>query len=230
MSQPRELPYLKKLSQHGPLSVWLVDGSYIRTHLDIEFDNYGQHTDFDFIPRHELWLDQEANPDEQSFFLKRMQVERRLLQQGRSPETAEARALEAERAMRQRDLKRLMPKGQLPQPTAVHERLWKTLESGVNVWIVNGRLVRSAFDADYTAGGHDHVYAFIPNQEVWIDNDITDAERPYVVLHELYERNLMEQGWTYDRAHAAANKLEQRCRHHPDRLHEELKKVGWASA
>jgi hypothetical protein len=224
-----KLPYIQKLQQRGPLSIWLVDGAYIRTHINIEFDNYGQRNDFDFIPQNELWLDREANPDEQRFFLERMLVERRALQRGRSQEKAEERALQAERTLRERagDLKRLRPHQKLPDPKAVHKRLWKTLESGVKVWIVDGRLVRSVFNLDYTAGGHDYVYEFIPDGEVWIDNDLSEAERPYALVHELYERGLMEQGWTYNRAHEAANKLEKRCRRHPDRLHEELSKVGW---
>src|SRR5438105_15511378 len=115
-SQKLKLPYLKKLDQRGPLGVWLVNGSYIRTQLDIEFDNYGQHTDFDFIPKNELWLDQEANPDEQKFFIQRMRVERRLLQQGRDSEIATTKAIEAEKALSEKagDLKRMRPKGQLP--------------------------------------------------------------------------------------------------------------------
>src|ERR1041384_5256822 len=95
-SQKRKLPYLEKIDQRGPLGVWLVNGSYIRTQLDIEFDNYGQHSDFDFIPQNELWLDQETKPDEQKFFIQRMLVERRLRQQGRDPETAATKAMEAE--------------------------------------------------------------------------------------------------------------------------------------
>ena len=33
-----------------------------------------------------------------------------------------------------------------------------TWTGGTAVWIVNGRLVRSIFDIDFTEGGHDHVY------------------------------------------------------------------------
>jgi hypothetical protein len=229
MPRSRELPYQQKLSQRGSLSIWLVDGAYVRTHMDIEFDNFAQHSDFDFIPLRELWLDQEVHPDERPFFLERMLVERRLRRQGRSAEKAQERAMQAEQALRQKagDLKRMRPKGQLPDPHAVHVRLWKTLESGLRVWTVDGRLIRSVFDLDFTAGGHDHVYEFIPDDEVWIDNDTSEAERPYALVHELHERNLMQQGWTYSRAHASANRLERRCRRHPNLVHQELANVGW---
>ena len=67
----------------------------------------------------------------------------------------------------------------------------RKLESGLSVWIINGRLVRSGFDDDFTEGGHDYVYEFVPRDEIWIDNDLEEVERPYVLLHELHERNLM---------------------------------------
>jgi hypothetical protein len=106
--------------------------------------------------------------------------------------------------------------------------LWKRLENGLTVWIVNGRLVRSVFDVDFTAGGHDHVYEFVPENEVWIDDDIEEEERPYVLLHELHERNRMANRWPYSKAHAESSELEYRCRHHPDELHEALTAEGWA--
>jgi len=127
------------------------------------------------------------------------------------------------------DLRRLTQHGRkLPKGKDVHERLWKKLEDGVSVWIVNGRLVRSAFDIDFTEGGHDHVYEFVPNNEVWIDDDLQEYERPYVLLHELHERNLMAKGMPYSKAHNESSRLEYRCRHHPDELHDALVAEGWA--
>jgi hypothetical protein len=136
-----------------------------------------------------------------------------------------------ERAERRRagDLTRATGKGaQLPDGHDVHIRLWKALESGLHVWIVSGRLVRSVFDIDFTAGGHDYVYEFVPKDEVWIDDDIVETERGYVLLHELHERNLMAKGWTYQKAHADSSRVECHCRHHPDELHDALAKEGWA--
>ncbi len=127
------------------------------------------------------------------------------------------------------DLSRLTHHGrQLPNGQQVHQRLWKQLENGLSVWIVNGRLVRSVFDIDFTAGGHDYVYEFVPENEVWIDDDIGEEERGYVLLHELHERNRMASGWTYNKAHAESSSLEYQCRHHPDELHEALAVEGWA--
>ena len=110
----------------------------------------------------------------------------------------------------------------------MHEKLWKKLENSVTVWIVNGRLVRSTFDIDFTEGGHDKVYEFVPSEEVWIDDAIIEQERGYVLLHELHERNRMSAGWPYSKAHAESSRIEFRCRHHPDELHDALAAEGWA--
>jgi hypothetical protein len=125
------------------------------------------------------------------------------------------------------DVRKLTEDGNLPDPEKVHVRLWKKLEDAVSVWIVDGRLVRSVFDDDFTEGGHDYVYEFVPQNEVWIDNDLEEVERPYVLLHELHERNLMAKGWTYSKAHEDASKIEYHCRHNPNELHTELAKEGW---
>lgn len=229
MQEKLPAPYLGKIGQRGKIAIWIVDGTYVRTHLDEEFTNYGQHGAFNCIPENEFWLDKEASPDEQTFFIDHLLVEHRLMAKGVSYDDALVAADSAERAERKKagDVQKLTEGGSLPDPKRVHIRLWKTLESGVSVWIVDGRLVRSVFDIDFTEGGHDHVYEFVPTNEVWIDNDLEESERPYVLLHELHERNLMSQAWPYSRAHEASSKLEYRCRHHPEELHEMLANEGW---
>jgi hypothetical protein len=224
-------PYLEKADKRGDLQVWIVDGPYVRGHIDEEFTNFGQHYRYPYIPVDELWIDREATNDERRFFIDHLLVEHRLMSQGKSYGEALEAADREERSERRRagDLRKLTGGGRkLPDGKDVHERLWKTLENGVRVWIVNGRLVRSGFDIDFTAGGHDHVYEFVPQGEVWIDDDITEPERGYVLLHELHERNRMEQGISYDNAHAESSRLEYHCRRHPDELHDSLAAEGWA--
>jgi hypothetical protein len=231
METPLKPPYLRKDEGIGDLQVWIVDGSYIRGHIDEEFTNFGQHYRYPYIPLNELWIDQEAEQDERKFFIEHLLVEHRLMAKGMSYENAIVEADRAERKERRRagDLSRLTHHGQkLPNGQQVHERLWKRLENGLAVWIVNGRLVRSVFDIDFTAGGHDYVYEFVPANEVWIDDDIEEFERGYVLLHELHERNRMATGVPYSKAHAESSRLELHCRHHPDELHDALAAEGWA--
>jgi hypothetical protein len=231
MAKAVKLPYLHKDEKIGDLQVWVVDGSYIRGRIDEEFTNFGQHYRYPYIPKNELWIDQEAEQDERPFFIEHLLIEHDLMSKKMSYEEALVRADRAEQKERRRagDVRKITHNGkQLPDAKAVHDRLWKTLEDGVQVWVVNGRLVRSVFDIDFTAGGHDHVYEFVPQGEVWIDDDITEKERGFVLLHELHERNLMARGMPYSKAHAESSRLEFRCRHHPDELHDALAAEGWA--
>jgi hypothetical protein len=222
-------PYVRKVGQRGGITIWVVDGTYVRTHLDEEFTNYAQHYAFKFIPENEFWLDQEATEDEQQFFIDHLLVEHALMKKGVPYDDALAAADKKEQSEREKsgDIEKVKKGRSLADPARVHIKLWKTLESGVKVWIVDGRLVRSVFDVDFTEGGHDHVYEFVPHDEVWIDNDLEEAERAYVLLHELHERNLMAKGWPYSKAHEDSSKIEFYCRHHPDHLHESLAAEGW---
>jgi hypothetical protein len=223
-------PYIKKVDQIGDIAVWIVDGPYIRGHVDEEFTNFGQHFAFDYIPMNEFWIDREAAHDETRFFIDHLLMEHRLMAMGVAYDNALLQADKEERKERRRagDIEKLTHHGQqLPHAKDVHEKLWKKLENGISVWIVNGRLVRSAFDIDFTEGGHDHVYEFVPDKEVWIDDAIEGEERGFVLLHELHERNQMEKGMPYSQAHEGSSRLEYRCRHHPDELHEALAAEGW---
>ncbi len=77
-----KLPYVKQVGERGDLQIWVVDGGYIRGHIDEEFTNYGQHYRFPYIPENELWLDREAAEDEQQFFIDRLLVAQRLMSKG----------------------------------------------------------------------------------------------------------------------------------------------------
>jgi hypothetical protein len=230
MSHILKPAYIEKVDERGDIQIWTVDGSYIRGHVDEEFTNFGQHYRYPYIPLKEFWIDREAKHDEHQFFIDHLLMEYRLMEQGVPYEKALTKADHEERKERRRagDVIRMTHHGKmLLDGKDVHERLWKKLENGVSVWIVNGSLVRSIFDIDFTQGGHDCVYEFVPENEIWIDDAIIETERGFVLLHELHERNLMAKGWPYSKAHAESSRLEYRCRHHPDELHDKLIKEGW---
>jgi hypothetical protein len=224
-------PRIVMIEERGSFSIWVVDGAYVRGHIDEEFTNFGQHYRFPYIPENELWLDQEAEHDERQFFIDHLLVEHRLMKAGMPYAQAIGEADRQERKERRRagDVRKATGSGAvLPEGASMHEKLWKRLENAVSVWIVNGRLVRSTFDIDFTEGGHDKVYEFVPGGEVWIDDAIIEKERGYILLHELHERNRMCTGWPYSKAHAESSRMEYRCRHHPDELHDALAAEGWA--
>ena len=94
--------YLKKLDERGDIVVWSVDGAYIRTNIDEEFTNYGQHYRFLYIPANEFWIDHEAEPDELQFFIDHLLVEHRLMANGMTYEEAIDKADREERKQRRR--------------------------------------------------------------------------------------------------------------------------------
>ncbi|MDD5308869.1 MAG: hypothetical protein PHU25_16260 [Deltaproteobacteria bacterium] len=229
MTEIHKPPYLEKIDELPGIQVWIVDGSHVRGRIDEEFTNFGQHFRFSFIPENEFWIDREQVNDERRFFIEHMLVEHRLMKAGMPYDKAIVEADRAERRERRRSgIVRRLTRAGLPDGETVHTHLWKTLESGLNVWIVDGAKVRSVFDIDFTAGGHDHVYEFVPENEIWIDNDIIEKERAYVLLHELHERNRMAEGLPYSKAHAESSRLELRSRRHPDELHDALGAEGWS--
>lgn len=225
----RHPPYEKRLERRGAVTVWLVDGAEVRKNIDIEFSNFGSHHTIEEIPAHEVWIDKETDPDEQRFFIAHALLERRLLNAGKDQDEVRKLANHEERRMRVAagDLRKVMRGRAVPDVSKVKREIWKVLPNGAQVWFVKGRLVRSVYDIEFTEGGHEHVYEYIPRGEVWIDDDIHESERGYVVFHELHERNRMADGMDYDTAHAESSRLELHYRNHPDQLHEALAAEGW---
>lgn len=218
-------PYIRKIDQIGPLSVWTVDGRYVRKNIDEEFTNFGQHYRFRFIPTHEFWIDKEHGPGEERFFVDHLLVEHRLMAGGMSYDKALERGDAVERRERRkaelvREIARLPKKGIVAN---IHKQLLKKYSGSVQVWIVKGELVRSLYFIDFTEGGHDMVYHFVPKNEVWLDDDLGPGERRYVLLHELHERYLMTLGWPYFKAHRSASRIEYHCRAHPEELEANLR-------
>ena len=111
MSTSTKPPYIEKLEERGNLQVWIVNGNYIRGHIDEEFTNFGQHCQYPYIPENELWIDHAANPDDFQFFIDNMLVMHRLTEKGVPYDKALAAAEQAERKERRRagDVKRLDP-------------------------------------------------------------------------------------------------------------------------
>ncbi len=222
-------PYVELLQKKRDLEVWIVDGTYVRKNIAEEFSNFGHHVTYKEIPQNELWIDVAHSPQEYKFYIHHMMVERGLTARGADYEKARKAANREERKLRLRthDVRQVMQGDRPPNPDAVHERLWKKLSNGLEVWYVKGRLVRSVYDVEFTQGGHEHVYEFVPKDEIWVDNDVHEDERGFVIFHELHERNLMEKGADYEKAHEESSRRERYYRTHPAELHEALAEEGW---
>ena len=95
----------------------------------------------------------------------------------------------------------------------------------VQVWIVNGEVVRNHIFIDFTEGGNPEAYIWMPPDEIWLDTDVNPNEQKYVLLHELTEMNQMRwDGLGYEEAHVKANGQESQARKDPSKYNELLKK------
>lgn len=231
-------PYIKKLGKFSGFTVWSVDGNYIRKYIDMDFTNFAQHYRFPFIPADEFWIDKEfGKHSETKYFVDHMLVENRLMSEGKSYSEAIDVADKVERRERRKALMLERKNGNGSKRKKIIDRIRLRLlkqYSGkyLKVWVVDGNLVRDKFRVEFTEGGHDKVYDFVPVNEVWLDDDLSQKERKFVLLHELHERYLMCKGWIYDSnklnerksAHRSATKIEYHCRHYPKDLDKNLKK------
>lgn len=219
-------PYIKKIESVADFDIWFVDGQYIREKVDEEFTNFGQHYRFRFIPKHEFWIDQERTPGEEHFFIDHLLLENRLMDEGMPYDQALEKADRAELKERRKvdfinkGLKPGLPRAEIL--AKVHKELLKSYGGSLRIWVADGEVVRDVYFIDYTEGGHDKVYTFIPDREVWLDDDLELKERKFVLIHEVHERFLMSRGMKYVQAHRSASHIEYYCRHHPTELEGKL--------
>lgn len=83
---------------------------------------------------------------------------------------------------------------------------------GLKIFIINGSHVRNSYDSDFDQGGNGWAYTFVPKNEIWIDSHVPVEERPYVAFHECHEAEDMKNGKSYDNAHIAAKRIEDKMR------------------
>lgn len=220
-------PYIRKLEDLGEIAVWEVNGKYVRDNISREFTNFGQHYRFSFIPTFEFWLDKEYSPGEMRYFVDHLLIEWRLMREGMPYKQALEKADAQEKAERAKSGLIDKVKSELTiQPHIVPKEVYKKKLEGfgdVDVWVVNGEVVRSLYFIDFTEGGHHFVYDFVPLKEVWLDNDLSTQERDFILLHELHERYLMSTGMEYDPAHRSSSIIEYKCRQNSGLLKKALK-------
>ncbi|MHB8651967.1 MAG: hypothetical protein ACYC8S_02425 [Minisyncoccota bacterium] len=214
--------YLKKIEVLDGAVVWLVDGEYIRKEIDENFTEFDHAPHFPFIPAHELWIDKDTDYREHRFFIDHFLAEESMLASGIPVKQAHDAAdnLEAHERTRALSKKLLALKHHRRELIKrIHRDLLQEYSSSdVAVWLVDGQLVRDFFLIEYSEGGHDRVYPFIPEGEIWIEQVLSSQERAFIILHELHERFLMGGGKKYPEAHHGATMVEDYYRDHPSEL------------
>ncbi|MDP3966388.1 MAG: hypothetical protein Q8Q04_02565 [archaeon] len=222
-------PYEKLLGKIGNLKIWTVNGKYVRDNLNEEFTTCGEHYVFPFVPKNELWLDHEFGTKDEKYYIDYILTEYKLMSKGSSYDKAWKEGNKVQKREREKDrqfkkLNTLKKEKNYELIKKIHKRLLKEYSNYLKVWIVNGKIVREMFFIDFVEGGHDKVYSFVPEGEIWIDDDISQKERKFILLHEAHERFLMSKGENYRNAHFNSSKLEHNYRLKRKGLDLELKK------
>lgn len=73
--------YVRKLPQYciGGVKVWLIYGKLVRDNLYKHFTQGGHHYVYKWVPKNEIWIDDNLNPDEYGYVLFHEAIERNLM-------------------------------------------------------------------------------------------------------------------------------------------------------
>ncbi len=221
----------KLFGKFGKFSVYIVDDEAIRNSAEYseEFSDYGVNIgkkglstlNFKFIPKNEIWVAKSIKATERHFIIDNALSYIKGIERGMDPGDAYDDAIKQEQKRRNIDARnKFHIKKKIDVQNPVHKQIpakvyvkkWGTIKDindSVNIYIVNGRIVRDVYKTDYVEGGHAYVYDWIPLNEIWIENIVKPDEIPVIVLHEFLERTLMKfKNFPYVRAHVAASKAE----------------------
>ena len=204
--------------QRRDLKIFLVDGESVRdlSNSAEEFGGVAIHPQFpDLIPKNEIWIDNSSGKEEIPILVDTALYQLQQIAAGKSKD--EAYKLAIRREKRERAKTDLSSRGHKTSdhalPADIYVRLYRTLFDGTKVWLVNGEEVRNHTKTDFIEGGHDYVYDFIPEGEIWIEDGLNAEEMPFVLYHESVERKLMkDKGMDYNDAHEIASDKEYEAR------------------
>ncbi len=209
-------------------NIWIVDGSVIREKIFNEFIYGGNDERYTFVPLLEIWIDNSISAKEYETTLMHEINERNLMKMhGWTYFDAHDSSLSLELSLRNGFLeKSAAHEKMLPPVSPVDFDSTQEIESlpdkirlnniyrvptgernGVKIWIVDGFNVRRDIYPDFGFSGNGYAYKFIPEDEIWIDGDITCEEMEYSVALELKERGMMKNNIYYDDAYTESVKL-----------------------
>jgi len=208
-------------------NIWIVDGAAVRREVYPEYLYGGNPQRYPFIPQKEIWVDNTIACEEYEYTVAHELLERSLMsKEGMSYNDAHDRALLLEQTMRrtedslcrehEKELPPVSPtdcdgvKEITSLPDSIHLRHIYRASLGdrgdMSVWIVDGAAVRRDIYPDFGLSDNDMACHFIPQNEIWIDGQISCEETEFSVATELYERDLMAKGMSYDNAYEQAIK------------------------
>jgi hypothetical protein len=214
-------------------SIWIIDGNKVRQVLYKEFLYGGNEQRYLFVPKGEIWIDNDISSEEFDLTVAHELNERHLMAKfGWTYQTAHDSSLSLELTIRHKNeeicrsheaaLKEVgvtdsynIKEIRQIQDSIRLENIYRIpmgTRNGISVWVVDGYLVRKNIYPDFGDSGNDLAYHFIPSKEIWIDGQVSCEETEYSVSLEMMERKLMEEGKSFSDAYEAAVKMVQEQR------------------
>jgi hypothetical protein len=206
-------------------NIWIVDGNQVRLKIFSSFLYGGNEQRYPFNPKGEIWIDNGISCEEYYLTLAHELNERHLMAKfGWKYITAHDSSLSLEQTIRhsneeicrahEASLKKVMATDynnikeikSLPDSIQIQDiyRVPVGTREGIEIWIVDGYMVRKNIYPDFGFSGNDLSYHFIPPKEIWIDGQVTCEETEYSITTELKEREFLGKGKSYDDAYSDA--------------------------
>src|SRR5665811_1460004 len=214
--------YMGKADKYN---IWIVDGNQVRLNIFSSFLYGGNEQRYPFNPKGEIWIDNAISCEEYYLTLAHELNERHLMAKfGWKYITAHDSSLSLEQTIRhsnekicmehEASLRKVSPtdfsnikeiRG-IPDSIKIQNiyRVPAGTREGIDIWIVDGYMVRKNIYPDFGFSGNDKSYHFIPQKEIWIDGQVSCDETEYSIATELKERILIESGKSYDDAYSDA--------------------------
>jgi hypothetical protein len=176
----------KRVLRHADYTVYAVNAFAVRdvARPDEEFGNFAAKDEFpDLIPKGEVWISEKLAGEEGIFFIANALTQLRRQAAGVSPDRAYDDGLEVERLLREKlngiEFRNGKPHKRVPED--IYQEQYTALPDPggpVEVWLVDGNLVRSYYKTDYTEGGHGYVYPGCPGRRSGSRTGWTTARSP----------------------------------------------------
>jgi hypothetical protein len=213
------------IGKEGNYNIWIVDGNQVRLKIFSSFLYGGNEQRYPFNPKGEIWIDNAISCEEYYLTLAHELNERHLMaKSGWKYLTAHDSSLSLEQTIRHKnsevclaheaslgkvsptDFSNIKEIRGIPDSIQLQNiyRIPAGTRNGIEIWIVDGYLVRKNVYPDFGFSGNDLSYHFIPGKEIWIDGQVSCEETEYSIATELKERELMEKGKSYDDAYSDA--------------------------
>lgn len=207
--------------RHENYAIYSVNALAVRdaTQSDEEFGNFATHEQFPrLIPKGQIWIADKSIQKEGLFYIANVLARMKEQDKGTPEDQAYTAGLNVERLLREKLLGLKFRAGRPHKriPSQLYIEHYLTLpdaEFPIDVWLVDGNLVRTWYKTDYVEGGHGYVYRWCPKDEIWIEEDVERGEIPFLISHEYLELRLMrDKKLEYDKAHEICSRVEFKLR------------------